>query len=386
MRARPWIACIACGVFQLACSSSSEPVSSSQTPAGSTAPPTDAPPAAVECGEGTYKTAGSTCETFPALTLQRSSSVIAPIRDHHATAVIETATGPYLYVFGGTDDWRTLHDDAQRAQIKDDGTLGAFESAGKLPAPRAGHCLVKVKDRFLLAGGIVPAGGSMATSASSVLVRIGTDGKVADAVAGPELPKGVMHLSCEVQGDYVYALGGRGTNSKSTTLSARARIDADGSLGAFEAQTPLTPDRSHHASFIREKRLYLMGGLTGDPTGSYTDHSDVVMADIGEDGALGAWVPAGKLPTALGVSSAQLYKDAVYTVGGLEGDAFSDKIRRATFNDDGTLSAFATLPNKLPAARGHVHETPMYKSFIFSVGGQDDTGTSLGTVDVGRFM
>ena len=128
-----------------------------------------------------------------------------------------------------------------------------------------------------------------------------------------------------------------------------------------------------------------MGGLTGDPAGTYADHSDVVMADIGDDGVLGEWAPAGKLPTALGVSSAQLYKDAVYTFGGLEGDAFSDKIRRATFEDDGTLSAFATLPNKLPAARGHVHDTPMYKSFIFSVGGQDDTGTSLGTVDVGHF-
>jgi hypothetical protein len=311
--------------------------------------------------------------------------VIAPIRDHHATTVIETSTGPYLYVFGGTDDWRVLHDDAQRARINEDGTLGAFENAGKLPAPRAGHCMVKVKDRLLLAGGIVPAGGSMGVSASSVLVRVGPDGKVTDAVPGPDLPKGVMHLSCEVQGDYVYALGGRGANSKSTTLSARARINADGTLGAFEAQTPLSPDRSHHASFIREKRLYVMGGLTGDPTGSYTDRADVIMAEIGDDGALGAWSPAGKLPTALGVSSAALYKDAVYTVGGLEGDGFTDKIRRATFNDDGTLGAFATLPNKLPGARGHVHQTPIWKSTMFSVGGKDDTQASLGTVDIGHF-
>ena len=166
--------------------------------------------------------------------------------------------------------------------------------------------MVKVKDRLLLAGGIVPAAGSMGVSASSVLVRLGADGKVSETVPGPDLPKGVMHLSCEVNGEYVYALGGRGTNSKSTTLSARARIDADGTLGAFEAQAPLSPDRSHHASFIRENRLYVLGGLTGDPTGSYTDRADVIMAGIGEDGVLGAWAPAGKLPTKLGVSSAAL--------------------------------------------------------------------------------
>jgi hypothetical protein len=385
MRTQPWIACLASGLFQLACSSSSGPATTSNGPADTTPPPGDTTPAVVDCADGTYKTAQGSCEAFPTLTMARTTSVIAPIRDHHATTVIETTTGPYLYVFGGTDDWRVLHDDAQRARIADDGTLGAFENAGKLPSPRAGHCMVKVKDRLLLAGGIVPAGGSMGVSASSVLVRIGADGKVSDSVPGPDLPRGVMHLSCEVQGDYVYALGGRGTNSKSTTLSARAHINADGTLGAFEAQTPLSPDRSHHASFIREKRLYVMGGLTGDPTGTYTDRSDVVMADIGDDGALGAWTPAGKLPTALGVSSAALYKDAVYTVGGLEGDGFTDKIRRATFADDGTLSAFATLPNKLPAARGHVHQTPIWKTFMFSVGGKDDTQASLGTVDIGRF-
>jgi hypothetical protein len=72
-------------------------------------------------------------------------------------------------------------------------------------------------------------------------------------------------------------------------------------------------------------------------------------------------------------------------VGGLEGNSFSDKIRRGTFNDDGTLAPIATMPGTLPAPRGHVHETPMWKTFFFSVGGQDDDFTSLGTVDVGRF-
>jgi len=343
------------------------------------------PPAPVTCGAGSYRTAQNTCETFPGLTVQRSSAVISPIRDHHTTAVIETAAGPYLYVFGGTDNWKTLHNDVQRARIHDDGTLDAFESAGTLPSPRAGHCLAKIKDRYLLAGGIVPGVATMGTSASTILLTVGADGKVSDVAPGPNLPTAVMHLTCDVQGDYVYALGGRGSDSKSTTMSARAKIGADGSLGEFEAQTPLKPDRSHHASFIRDNRIYVVGGLTGDPTGDYVDRSDIIMASIGADGALGAWSAAGKLPTALGVSSAQLYNDAVYLVGGLEGNAFSDKIRRGTFNDDGTLAPIATMPGTLPAPRGHVHETPMWKTFFFSVGGQDDDFTSLGTVDVGSF-
>lgn len=386
MRAR---SSFACGVFVLACSSSACSISSDATPltpppAGTTQPPAGTPPAPVECGDGSYRTAQNVCEAFPALSVTRSSSVIAPVRDHHSTTIVETPGGAYLYVFGGTDDWKTLHNDVQRARIHDDGALDPFAAAGNLPGPRAGHCLAKVKDRYLLAGGIVPGSGTMGLSKTSVLVRIGEGGKITDPIPGPDLPQAVMHLSCEAEGDYVYALGGRGA-TKSTTMSARAKIAADGTLGAFEAQTALKPDRSHHASFIREKRLYVVGGLTGDPTGDYVDRSDAIVADIAADGTLGPWSAAGKLPTTLSVTSAQVYKDAVYIVGGLEDSAFSDKIRRATFNDDGTLSAFATMPGKLPAARGHVHQTPMWKTFIFSVGGKDNNQTSLGTVDVGQF-
>lgn len=349
-------------------------------------PPTTTDPTPVACGDGTYRTADSTCETFPALHLTRSTSTLAPVRDHHTTAVIETAGGPYLYVFGGTDDWRVLHDDVQRAHINDDGTLDAFEPAGRLPSPRAGHCFAKIKDRFLLAGGIVPADGSMGVDATSILVTLGADGMIASAVPGPDLPKAVMHLTCDVQGDYVYVLGGRGSNSRSTTMSARAHIGTDGTLGSFEPQTALKPDRSHHAAFIREKRLYVLGGLTGNPAGDAVDRSDAIVADIGDDGSLGAWAVAGKLPEALSVTTAQLYKDAVYILGGLEGGTvFTDAVRRATFDENGSLSAFATLPGKLPAGRGHVHQTPMWKAFIFSVGGKDNDMKSLGTADVGRF-
>jgi hypothetical protein len=379
MRVRPWMGLF---VFLAACSSSTEPAPKTEP---AVTPPVVEPPA-VECGDGTYLTAANTCETFPGLNVTRATAAIAPVRDHHASTVIETAAGPYLYVFGGTDDWTVIHTDIQRAKINENGTLDAFEPAGKLKAPRAGHCIVHVKDKLLLVGGIVPANGKSGPSTSSVLVGVGADGQISEVGPGPELPRAVMHLTCDTAGEFVYALGGRGSDSKSTTLSVRAKVNADGTVGAFEAQTALKPDRSHHAAFVREKRLYVLGGITGDPTGDATDRADAIVADIDADGTLGEWSPAGKLPIALSVSSAQLYKDAVYVLGGLEdGVEFSDKIRRATFQPDGTLSPFATLPNKLPEGRGHVHQTPVYKTLIFSIGGKDNAQKSLGTVDIGRF-
>jgi hypothetical protein len=299
--------------------------------------------------------------------------------------IIETASGPFLYVVGGTDAWSVMHSDVQRAPIGKDGKLGAFESAGMLPDPRAGHCMVKKGDRLYLFGGIVGVKAS-APSTTSVVLTLDADGKVAGSAPGPELPVAVMHLACELVGDTVYALGGRGVDSKSTTLSARTTIGADGTASAFESMTALVPDRSHHATFTRGKNLYVLGGITGDPVGSNAkNRKDVVVAEIGADGKLGPWLAAGALPTSISVSAAQLHQDFVYVTGGLEEDGFTNKIRRASFNDDGTLTDFTTLKATLPDARGHVHQTPMYGSFIYSVGGKNDDNESLGTIDVGRF-
>src|SRR5688500_18692817 len=114
-----------------ACSTSStESAPKAVDPGGTEEPPaTEAPPA-----------------TPPSLTFERSDVAIDPGRDHHTTMVIDTPSGPWLYVVGGTDAWSVMHNDVQRAHIGNDGKLGAFESAGMLPDPRAGHCMVKKGD------------------------------------------------------------------------------------------------------------------------------------------------------------------------------------------------------------------------------------------------
>jgi hypothetical protein len=370
---RPWIAFAAC---LLACSAAPEGREEAS-------PPVIEPELPAPCEEGTYRTLAGACESFPSLAVARSPQAIDPVRDHHTTMVIETTFGPYLYVFGGTDAWDAIHDDVQRAPIGEDGALGAFEAVGKLPSPRAGHCTVRVGDHLLFAGGVLPPGGPTSTT---LLARLTPDGALTDFAPGPELPQAVMHLSCEVHGDAVFALGGRGRTSRSTTLSARATFSADGTLSPFSLDTPLSPDRSHHASFIRGDRVYLLGGITGDPIRQPEERTDVVSAELRDDGRLGPWEPAGTLPEAISVSSALLYKDAVYVFGGLEGSSgFSDAVRRATFEDDGALTPFVTLDARLPDPRGHVHQTPTWGPFVYSVGGKSDSGASIGEVDVGRF-
>jgi hypothetical protein len=372
--ARPWVACAS---FALACSSSAPDL---RGPSHDDPPPAEAEP--VPCSEGTYRTETGACEAFAELSVARSPHAIEPGRDHHTTMVVETTSGPYLYVFGGTDNWQAIHDDVQRAPIDAAGNLGPFEPIAMLPSPRAGHCTIRIGDRLIFAGGILAG----RPSATTVTARLAEDGSLEDFAAGPKLPKAVMHLSCETRENVVYVFGGRGTDSQSTDLSAHATLAPDGSLSDFVPDTPLVPDRSHHASFVRGRRIYLVGGLRGDPTRKPEDRSDIVVADIDDTGALGAWQPAGALPAAISVSSALLHRDAVYVFGGLEGGArFTDKIRRATFEGDGSVSPFVTLEARLPEPRGHVHQTPTWGDRIYSVGGKSNEGRSVGEVDVGRF-
>lgn len=366
-----------------ACSSSTEPAQPAPAPAASNT--AQEPEEKAPCDEGTYRVSSGACEAYPEVAVTRSSVTLTPARDHHTTAVVETSSGAWLYVLGGTDSWEAIYDDILRAKINTaDGTLGAFEKVGKLPVPRAGHCMVRKDNRFYLMGGVIGStnGGS---NTSTVVVDFDGEGQITGAKEGPPLPSAVMHATCDLANDSIYVMGGRGKNSASTTLSTRAKIGADGMLGAFEKLTPLSPDRSHHASFIKDNRLYLIGGLTGDPTATFTDRKDVVSAPIGEDGKLGAWEAAGNLPRSVSVSAATLYKDAVYLFGGLEsGGIFSDKIRRATF-ENGQIGPFTTLKSTLPDARGHVHQVPTYKSFFFSAGGKGDNDKSTDRVDLGRF-
>jgi hypothetical protein len=361
-------------VMLAACSSSSAPAGPSPTP--SNGPPDAGCPAGLHAQEGA-------CVTR--LTVQRSPVEISPVRDHHTTHVIETSSGPYLYVLAGTDAWNTIHDDVQRAAIKEDGSITAFEPAGKMPYTVAGHCTVRQNGRLIATGGLTSKRtGVTAKTISAPIDGAGVIGAWSD---GPEMPMPVMHHTCEVAKGYLFVFGGRGSSGSSTNLAARARIKDDGTLDPFEKLAPLSPERSHHAGFVRGDRVYLVGGLTGNPVGNQAkDRKDVVFAALSADGTLGPFEPAGELPGNLSISAAQPYGDAIYLFGGYPGgSAYSNEIRRIILTPDGTVAEATAIEAKLPSARGHVHQTPTWKNRIYSVGGHDDLDTSIGFVDIGTF-
>jgi hypothetical protein len=350
------------------------------------ATPTTAPPAA-DGGATDPETSGvndAPCAP-PAIAFKPSSVQITPARDHHFTMVREVGGVPYLYVMGGEkDDFAIVHDDIQRARIADDGSLGAFEPAGTIPGGIAGSGFAVVGDDVVLLGGIVGPQGIFTNAIQSA--RFDADGKLTGWKRGPStLPQKQMHASAVVVDRDVYVFGGT-TGGAATTTSAKLTVNNDGSLTPLVSLTPLSPGRSHQAAFVAQGGVYLVGGLDKGPVGNPPSRSDVVRATFQPDGTIGAWEAVGKLENPLSISAAQQVGCSILFVGGLDdaaGGPYSDGVLRGSLLSDNSFRTEKALTAKISMARGHVHQTPLYKSFLYSVAGRANDQTQIGTIDIG---
>jgi hypothetical protein len=167
----------------------------------------------------------------------------------------------------------------------------------------------------------------------------------------------------------LFAIGGLGEDFHATTTVWSAPLDARGQLGPWRRARELPSARSHHASFVANDRIYLVGGLAGDPTDddNVRPLDDVVAARVGEDGALGEWQPAGHLGSSLATHAATVHGGFAWLFGGVEQDV-TDRVRRARVAEDGSLGPWQIV-GALPSRRAHVHQVPVLGGFAFLVSG-----------------
>jgi N-acetylneuraminic acid mutarotase len=303
---------------------------------------------------------GGACDTT--LTWQ-SAGTINPARHHHVTFVAETKAGPFLYVAGGYTGSAFLTA-VSRAAIQANGSLGSWQSQTALPSGLAGHMIVYGAGHAVVMGGLT-ATGEVADVLSAPIDDTGAVGAWAPQAM---LPVVRMHGAAALSGSNVYVVGGLGASMTAIANVERATLGADGSIASWEELAALPGPRSHHAMVIAGSTLYVIGGLQGDPAGTYTDYLDVLAAPIQADGTLGTWTTAGTLPVGIDTASAVVTDGDIYVIGGVEGDAYVNHVRRAPILPDHTLGAWQSSA-PLPKGRGHVHQTPLYQGNVYSVGG-----------------
>jgi hypothetical protein len=249
------------------------------------------------------------------------------------------------------------------------GTLG-WTKSDTLSRPRNHHFTAVAQAK---AGAFLYAiGGADGNSVLDDVDRapVAADGSVGAFTAEAKLPLGAGGLTGAVLSNVIVIAGGM-TGGGVTNKSFSAVIGDDGALGAWTPAGSVLHPRMHPGSFTKGTTMYVLGGFN-DPT----VWDDAVSATVSADGTVSAWASAGKLPAPRSHMSVSYVDGYVFLTGGLDKSAFSNppflaESWRGHVADDGTLGEWTAMP-ALPAALA-THASFFYGGYLYVGGGINST-------------
>ncbi len=218
-------------------------------------------------------------------------SPLASLPDGLADFGIASAGGK-IFVAGG-------HSAAAKSQPS--AALWIYDKAGArwvrgadMPAPRAGHGLAVVQDKFYVVGGAGP-------DANKIYVY--DPAPNAWSIAATTLPHPRRALAVAVLSGRIYAIGGRDASGANV-----ANVDIFDPLSGKWSTGPALPEaRSALTACALSGAIHVTGGQRPQPLKTYAEH--LVLGS-------GAWRKAAEMPTPRhGLASASL-DGAWYVVGG----------------------------------------------------------------------
>jgi hypothetical protein len=285
-----------------------------------------------------------------------TTSAFATARFQHTSV----AYNGFLYVIGGTNG--PSLNDVQVAPINPDGSLGAFVATSSFATARYGHTSVAYNG-FLY----VIAGYTGSVNLGDVQVaRINADGTLGAFTATTALASTRhFHASVAYNG-YLYVTGGRGSSNLNDVQVAP--FNADGTLGAFTTTTPFPVSRFQHATVAYNGFLYVMGGT------DYTSYlSGVWFAPINPNGTLGNFTSTNTFTTGRAGLTAVAVNGALYVGGGMNSTsvAMSD-VQVAPLYANGSLGTF-TATTSMTSAR-FAHTSVASNGSLYFVGGSNSAG------------
>ena len=287
-------------------------------------------------------------------------------RANHCAAVI----GDWLLVIGGnhaTAGGFAATDEIHAAQLQPDGTLGAWQLAGKLPSPASectaasdGHTLYVIDGLYDDASddGQVWSATLDDTGQLSTLASIGALPPGVVAISSEATVHGgsllVMHSELPIDGD--------DTSTLRTPLGGALAWSTDTWQGVgFRAQAEYA---------FTGKLAYTLGGYHDASAGAV---ADVFVAPLG--GTVGPATSTTALPAPVAFGEAVAVDDWLFVAGGraqVFGGAASTAVYAAPIAADGTLGSWQT-PTALPMPRTN-HVLSLVGDYLVLTGGAASGG------------
>lgn len=313
--------------------------------------------------------------------LQGLGAVFVPVEDGAQPA-------NYVFTIGGADTTNTATSVVYRAQVAQTGSLGAWTAATALPGGRAYHAttaataLTAALDTlttaaYLYALGGKDAGGS--TVATVEYARVGLDGSVDPWQATTALPVPLHGASAAIFRGFLYLAGGADGSNLPSAATYRAQINADGSLGPWEAMAALPGAASHTALVNFGPFLYVVGGDAGSvaPVRASVTGTESAAAHLARinlrTGALMStgWTPVSSMSKGRSKHSTVFAGGALFTSSGVySGQPGSSENTYASVNSDGTLGSWngATGSETIAAETGYSLYNQAMVTFVDAAG------------------
>lgn len=267
--------------------------------------------------------------------------------------------GNLVYVTGGADG--ALAPDATVAytEIGGGGDFSAYTTETSLPEARAFHgaaaatpfnaLIDTMVAGYLYVIGGIDDGGAVTTTVYRAAV--GKDRSVDAWTTTTPLPHPLHSMGVTVFRSWLYIAGGASTGNAPQQEVYRARVNENGSLGAWESQASLPYARAYAPLIQFAGVLYSLGGETGtvapgDNTLTTTRTADIYYHRLNlRTGELGetAWTQnPSSLIKAVSKHSAVAVGGTILVSGGLYGGAANSATEQqyASINLDGTIGSF----------------------------------------------
>ncbi|MDX1252911.1 MAG: hypothetical protein IDH49_11805 [Gammaproteobacteria bacterium] len=174
-------------------------------------------------------------------------------------------------------------------------------------------------------------------------------------------------LAAAVAGDYLYVVGGIDDNDGYVRQTEYARINRDGTLGPWRITSSLNEGRFYLATVASDGYLYAIGGATGPRGDDNQPIASVERARINPDGSLGAWELANYLTTPRRGLKVVKHRNHIYAIGGYNG-IFLKSVERVDVRPDGTLGDWQ-LEKEASAIDRYIHSAAILDGKIYLLGG-----------------
>ncbi|MDA8243127.1 MAG: hypothetical protein M0025_03290 [Elusimicrobia bacterium] len=283
---------------------------------------------------------------------QYSSALPKPLYGHSSVVY-----GTHVYLSGGFDGIY-FSSAVYRADLLDDGTLGAWETAAYMPEGLYGHQAVAARGRLFILGGYSSSGARREVWSA----EISSYGALGAWEAETPLPDQMYFHAAALVGDKIYVSGGYKSGSGVLAGFSFAALGADASLGAWDTSHTMPAPRYAHSMTLFPGMLVLAGGKDGAAARAETWSCPVSTAGF-LSASCAAWTP---LPSARYGHSAFADGSRFYVAGGNSGYAASQLVYQATIPAAG-LPQWGAAP-ALPAPVQFSAALPGRKGF-YLVGG-----------------